>query len=341
MNDQVADVLTSVAPVSFPVQPPEPHHGREPAISPAHYETLSGHLSDGVAFLSGSGRILSWNESMARLTMLAANACIGTQWDSNRLNFAAGEPGESTDCPVTTCLDREMSTSRTMKIIRRGPRQPNGCRIHGPSDRLTDPPVARDVLVRVAPVGIENGGGAVVIVHDLSDQVKMQSQILSLHKRAMSDPLTGVANRTEFDQCLLRCTTEAQQQGATFSLIMCDIDRFKRINDVHGHLAGDEALIQFANVLTNQTRSTDLVARYGGEEFVVIAVNSDPPTAMRRANEIRNTVAGTPLKGLGGQCITVSIGVTGYQCGDTPETIVARADRALLNAKANGRNRVE
>lgn len=333
--------------VIFPLSAPVSQANEAAANTKRHFKTLGEHLQDGVAFTDDTGRILYWNNAMALLTEMPATACVGTRWDFAGLHFIAAGPDESDArfapgrCPVIACLDRELPVTKTMKIVARSPCDQRRPRDHNPSDRLLTKPLTRDVLVRITPVGVEHGGGAVIIVRDLSDHVEMQSQILSLHKKAMSDPLTGVANRFEFDQCLSRCTDAAQQRQATFSLIMCDIDHFKRINDVHGHPAGDEALIQFANVLSRQTRSSDLVARYGGEEFVVVAANSDHATAMRRANEIRQAVATTPLNGIGGQSVTVSIGVTEYQNGDTPESIVARADRALLNAKANGRNRVE
>lgn len=331
----------------FPVHTPATRVANATPIMRRHFETLSDHLLDGVAFTDEAGQILYWNEAMAMLTGIPATTCVGKQWNFAKLHFITTSPDGLEErsaleqCAVTACLDRELKITKTMKIVRNDSGGQRRVRDRRQSDGLTNKPIGRDVLVRITPVGIEHGGGAVVIVRDLSDHVEMQSQILSLHKKAMSDPLTGVANRSEFDQCLRRCTDESQQRQATFSLIMCDIDHFKRVNDVHGHPAGDEALIEFANVLRRHTRSSDLVARYGGEEFVVVAAKSDRSTALRRANEIRQAVVSTPLHGIGGQSVTVSIGVAEYQNGDTPESIVARADRALLRAKVNGRNRVE
>lgn len=346
MNHPVVDVLSSGPAVIFPVHTPATRAASTPPITRRHFETLSDHLQDGVAFTDQAGRILYWNEAMAVLTGIPATTCAGKQWDFAGLNFTYTTSDGLEDrsareqCPVTACLHSERKITKSMKIVVPDSGGQRGVRDRQ-SDGLTIKQIGRDVLVRITPVGVEHGGGAVIIVRDLSDHIEMQSQILSLHKKAMSDPLTGVANRFEFDQCLRRCTDESQQRQTIFSLIMCDIDHFKRVNDVHGHPAGDEALIQFANVLRRHTRSSDLVARYGGEEFVVVAANSDRATAMRRANEIRHAVASTPLHGIGGQSVTVSIGVAEYQNGDTPESIVARVDRALLRAKVNGRNRVE
>jgi diguanylate cyclase (GGDEF)-like protein len=138
----------------------------------------------------------------------------------------------------------------------------------------------------------------------------------------------------------MRATADAKKNNSTFSLIICDIDHFKQVNDVHGHPAGDEALVQFARILESHARNEDLVARYGGEEFVFLAINSDNSTAARRAEQIRQAIEVTPLDGLNGESVTVSFGVTEYQTGDAADTILARSDRALLKAKENGRNRV-
>jgi hypothetical protein len=109
---------------------------------------------------------------------------------------------------------------------------------------------------------------------------------------------------------------------------------------VHGHQAGDEALVNFAQLLQAHSRDEDLVGRYGGEEFVVLTPACDNPTATRRAEAIRQTLERTPIEALEGKAVTASFGVTEFQEGDTAETVLARADRALLRAKDTGRNQV-
>ncbi len=198
------------------------------------------------------------------------------------------------------------------------------------------------VKVEVSPVVGDSHGthGAVVIVRDISDQADLKERVESLHQQTTIDPLTGIANRTHFDSALEELTAAAADGGPSFSLVICDIDHFKQVNDVHGHPAGDEALVTFASVLSSHSRGGDLVARYGGEEFLLLAIHCDNATATKRAEAIRSAVARTPLPSLGGDSVTASFGVTEFQPGDTPETLVARADRALLKAKDNGRNRV-
>jgi diguanylate cyclase (GGDEF)-like protein len=164
--------------------------------------------------------------------------------------------------------------------------------------------------------------------------------VVSLHRQANHDPLTKVANRAAFDQRLTELTTRRTETGASFSLIICDIDHFKRVNDVHGHQAGDEALVSFASVLSAMSREGDLVSRYGGEEFVILSPDCDIATATERAEEIRKVVEQTQLPSIGNQVITASFGVTEVQVGDSADSVVARADRALLQAKDTGRNQV-
>ena len=301
------------------------------------YQTLCGHLRDGVAFTDREGQILYWNDSLAYLTKVPASATIGQYWDATTLRL---ESSDSSICPIRESIDRQICVNRSMRLVTGKPRAEAQGKDRLIASKPNNDSSGRDVLMQVAPVGEEFGGGAVIIVRDVSDRAEMQHQIQTLHKKATSDPLTGSANRAEFDKRLMHSTVKAKQQGVTFSLIMCDIDHFKQVNDIHGHQAGDEALIQFAKVLENHTRGSDLVARYGGEEFAFLAINSDNATATRRAEEIRQAVSVTPLNGLNGESVTVSIGVTEFQTGDAPETVIARADRALMTAKENGRNRV-
>jgi diguanylate cyclase (GGDEF)-like protein len=133
---------------------------------------------------------------------------------------------------------------------------------------------------------------------------------------------------------------QSLRSGTPFSIVICDIDRFKQVNDVFGHQAGDEALVNFTTLLRQFSREGDLVARYGGEEFVLLFPDCDNALAARRAEEIRHELSRTPQPTLGSKYLTASFGVTEVQMGDTPETMLRRADRALYQAKDGGRNRV-
>jgi diguanylate cyclase (GGDEF)-like protein len=147
-----------------------------------------------------------------------------------------------------------------------------------------------------------------------------------------------LANRAEFDRMLPLFVEQYQRRGLTFSLIICDLDRFKQVNDTYGHQAGDDAIRSLAAVFRGFYRNGDLIARYGGEEFVMLCAGCDIGTATRRAEEMRAALEKTPQPRLNGRVVTASFGVTEVQPGDTPETILRRADRALLMAKSRGRN---
>jgi diguanylate cyclase (GGDEF)-like protein len=149
-----------------------------------------------------------------------------------------------------------------------------------------------------------------------------------------------VANRAEFDRVHTMFIEAHQRQQVPCSLIICDLDRFKLVNDTYGHQAGDDAIKSLASLLKTSCRPGDLVARYGGEEFVVLCADCDNAAATRRAEQIRTTLALRPQPKLNGKPVTASFGVTEIQPGDTPETMLRRADRALLIAKARGRNNV-
>lgn len=174
-------------------------------------------------------------------------------------------------------------------------------------------------------------------------EVKLQEQAhqIEVHAAdALTDALTGGANRRAFDAELARRTAEFQRRGTPFCLLMIDVDHFKKFNDAHGHLAGDEVLRGVARELRGTCREMDIVARYGGEEFAVIM----PSTTLREAQagvlricskiaESQFDFEGKALK------VTVSGGLAEIAATDDEANLVKRADEALYAAKKNGRNR--
>ncbi|UXD87185.1 sensor domain-containing diguanylate cyclase [Thalassolituus hydrocarboniclasticus] len=165
-----------------------------------------------------------------------------------------------------------------------------------------------------------------------------------LELMSITDPLTNVRNRRFFDQIMQREMARAIREREPLSLLMLDVDYFKKVNDVHGHQAGDEILRVVAQAIRQTVhRNTDLIARYGGEEFILILPNTELSGAMLVAECLRKTIANLSFDRLAeGLKVTVSIGVHGdvpkYQ--DGPEYWVRCADEALYYAKANGRNQV-
>ncbi len=157
---------------------------------------------------------------------------------------------------------------------------------------------------------------------------------------AIIDRLTGIYNRTKFDELIEYEIARTGRYGEnTFTLLLIDIDHFKSVNDTWGHLEGDKALKQVARVLSSAIRSSDTVARWGGEEFVALLANTPQEQAMIFAERLRQSVEATNFDIE--RTITISIGIAEYNRGEEQSELFARADKALYRAKELGRNRVE
>jgi len=161
-------------------------------------------------------------------------------------------------------------------------------------------------------------------------------------RRSYTDALTGMMNRFRFNRELLEKIFEAKQSGKELSLLLLDLDHFKRINDEYGHLEGDRVLVEFAERLQNAIEAPDLVARWGGEEFVVLLPGSGLHEALKKAEQLRRMIAIDPF-GEKAHAITCSIGVStlSHEEEETPSSLFEKADEALYRAKELGRNRVE
>jgi len=156
---------------------------------------------------------------------------------------------------------------------------------------------------------------------------------------AETDRLTGLFNKGKFNEVLKKEIERVKRYKRPLSLIIFDIDHFKRINDTYGHKVGDEVLKELAKVIKKSVRKTDFVARWGGEEFVILALETDLEGAFKLAEKIRKTVEEHEFPTV--KNVTVSLGVAQYIDGESPEDFIIRADMALYKAKEGGRNRVE
>ena len=170
---------------------------------------------------------------------------------------------------------------------------------------------------------------------DVSYQVKNKKR---LKKLAMIDTLTKTLNRYAIDKEIDYSISVAQRHGMQFSVLMIDIDYFKKINDSYGHYVGDVVLKSTSDVLRKNIRKIDKLGRWGGEEFIIIMHASQREEASNKAEELRQLIEKNYIKGE--YNITVSIGVTSYDEDDTRSKLFARVDDALYRAKEEGRNRV-
>lgn len=162
---------------------------------------------------------------------------------------------------------------------------------------------------------------------------------IELEHIASTDALTGMYNRVRFDKELEAELRRAKRYQGDLSLIMVDVDHFKRINDLYGHQVGDTVLTKLSHVLRENLRRIDVMGRWGGEEFVVIVPQTEFDNAVSLAEKLRVAIEEYNFPEVVN--ITASFGVTSYKKGDTADALLKRADTALYEAKKKGRNRVE
>jgi diguanylate cyclase len=177
-----------------------------------------------------------------------------------------------------------------------------------------------------------------------SEIKQLKDSLADAQRDAMTDPLTGLANRKTFDRAIREEAEMARATGAAVSLVMCDIDHFKRVNDTHGHQVGDQVLKLVALTIRQCVKGQDIAARYGGEEFAIILPQTNVMGAAAVAEFVRRTVESKKIvrKGSGDSLgsVTMSFGVASLASGESSESLIERADRALYGSKQNGRNRV-
>lgn len=287
--------------------------------------SLVDQMTDAVVLLDADMLVRRWNPSAEKLTGIAASSVVNKQFAPSVVQMLDEKENIVQDdaCPVIEAILNRTPAALQFHVVDLDGR-------------------IKLVQAMIVPKLDDQGRprGAAMLLHDASCQANLEERVQQLHERATLDGLTKVLNRAEFERIHAEQVAIHSREGRSCSLLICDIDFFKKINDLHGHQAGDEALISFASILKSMTRMDDFVGRYGGEEFVMLCTDCTIQTAMERAEDIRRKVADTPQTVLNNQCITISLGVTELQAGDTTETMVRRADRALLQAKDEGRNRV-
>jgi len=288
-------------------------------------DKLIDSMHDGVLFVDAQAKIFLWSKGAQRLTGVSSDAAVGRKFAPGLLDMRnhAGRHVRDAACPVARSLSTSAQLRQRMQIM-----------------GWQGQHVAIDL--HVIPVHDQKGLvlGGTVLLHDAQPEASLEEKCEALHAEVTKDPMTKVANRAEFDRMQALFIEAHNQAGLPCSLIMADIDHFKSINDTYGHQAGDSAIIGVANLMNSLCRTGDLVARYGGEEFAVLCADCGNADAVKRAEQIRRKLSETTHNFLGNKQITASFGVTELQSGDTPETMLRRADRALLMAKEQGRNQV-
>jgi diguanylate cyclase len=181
-------------------------------------------------------------------------------------------------------------------------------------------------------------------LRDSSNEIRnLREALESTRAEALTDPLTGLANRRHFEEMLQKSIDQATLRREPFALVMADIDFFKQFNDAHGHLTGDQVLRLVARTMKDKFKDKAVITRFGGEEFAIILPDADliagkfGAETVRQALLTRELVKRSTNENLGR--ITISLGVASYARGDTAASMTDRADQALMAAKRAGRNR--
>lgn len=182
-----------------------------------------------------------------------------------------------------------------------------------------------------------------LLATQLGGPLRMAALVEESRRLAATDTLTGLMNRRAFSEAVLREIATADRYEFPISLLMLDVDHFKKVNDTYGHAAGDAVLVALANVLGTLGRKSDYVARWGGEEFVVTLSHTGQDGARIVSERLRRMISETQIAIPDGAplSVTASIGVAMHRSKETLDELIARADAAMYAAKTNGRDRVE
>lgn len=178
-------------------------------------------------------------------------------------------------------------------------------------------------------------------IHDdiqMDKRAKLQELASDLGVMATTDPLTGLYNRHKLEPLIAAEMQRTDRYHTPMSLVLFDVDHFKKVNDGYGHQMGDEVLVRLARLVPNLLRSGDLLARWGGEEFLILIPGCDGPMAFQAAEKLREAIANMMFDDLGS--VTCSFGVAEHVPGETGTELIARADAALYLGKSSGRNQV-
>lgn len=289
-------------------------------------QAVLDHLHEGVYYVDRARRIRYWNAGAQGLTGYPAAAVVGQFCYQNLLNHvdSTGRQLCRSGCPLSATM--RDGVSREADVFLR----------HREGHRV-------EVRVRTTPVRDRDGAiiGAVEIFNESTDPMAAQREISELRDLAMQDALTGVPNRRHFEMSIRSRIAELAGYGRRFGLLIADIDRFKLVNDLHGHATGDMALRTVARTLLESSRIGDNIARFGGEEFALTITDVDEAGLRAIAERFRILVERSRVTANGQDLqVTISVGGTIAEVADTAEALFERADAALYRAKAGGRNRV-
>jgi diguanylate cyclase (GGDEF)-like protein/PAS domain S-box-containing protein len=290
------------------------------------FKQLVDSLPDGVYVTDRERRIIYWNREAEALSGYTAQEVLGKQCSDNFLMHMD-------DCGCLLC-EGDCPLNRTL-----AGGQPHRADVylhHKSGHRVP-------VEVRVRPISDKNGEvvGVIEVFNDNSRQRAVREKLKELAKVAFLDPASQVGNRNYLEQQLSQHLDQFSALGAPFGIMLADLDKFKNINDIYGHAAGDAVLVTIAKTMSNCLRASDVVGRWGGDEFLAILPGITPPFLAKVSEKLRRLVAHSTVPVDGTQIqVTISVGAAMVAPGDSAESLLKRVDKQLYTSKQSGRNRV-
>jgi diguanylate cyclase (GGDEF)-like protein/PAS domain S-box-containing protein len=286
---------------------------------------LLDNVHDGVYFVNRDRKITYWNAAAERLSGYVTGAAIGKQCFANFMEHVdeSGRPLCNSGCPLTKAMTDGQPQQSEIYL-----RHQDGHRI--------------PVSVRVLPMRDTAGNiiGAMEVFADSTAKRKVEKRVTDLEHMAFLDPLTGLPNRRFLGLKIEQGLQEHQQFGRLYGLLMFDLDRFKQVNDTHGHDTGDALLKAVAGTLVQGLRPVDIVGRWGGEEFLVLMADVDAIGLGDLAERSRVLIAkSSVVAGSSRVSVTASIGATVLGHSDSAESAIRRADELMYQSKHSGGDR--
>ncbi len=289
------------------------------------YRLILDAVYEPVYLLDREGRVTYWNPGAERVTGYRSEEMLGSHCLDGLLMRSEPPGGDLCDalCPALDCMKGGGPLEAELYL-----RHKEGHRV--------------PILARATPL-TRNGEviGAVEVFEDNGRVEAARRRIEELEKLALLDQLTELGNRRHAEMHIRARLDELERYGWSFSLLFFDIDRFKRINDAYGHAVGDRVLRMVARSTEGGLRSSDVVSRWGGEEFVSLLQNVEEPGVRAIAGKLKALVEESSFIVDGRRIpVTISVGATAAEPGDSVGSLVDRADRLMYESKRAGRNRV-
>ncbi|MGE5403535.1 MAG: diguanylate cyclase [Candidatus Saccharibacteria bacterium] len=290
------------------------------------FKQLIDHIADGVYYVDRNRTITYWNKGAEAITGYTADEVVGRKCSDNLLMHVS-EQGQAlcTDlCPLLDTINGGIIGEVNVYLHHK-----NGHRV--------------PVRVKSAPIQDDEGKviGAVEVFAENTARVAALERVRELEQVAFLDPLTNLANRRYGESFLESRFNEFHRYNMRFGILSLDIDHFKNVNDAYGHDFGDKVLQMVANTMASNIRSYDLACRWGGEEFNIILSDVNADLMKYIAEKLRVLISQSCIEHETEMInVTISIGGTLVQEGDTPESLLKRADDLMYQSKTNGRNQV-